>query len=82
MIWSNDHLKIYFPKHKSDQIGLNKEEARHIYSNPKDPAVCPIRTLASYLLIFPEIVVEANKLFPGNDQKKRFNQCLATQSHA
>ena len=43
MIWENDHLKIYFPKHKSDQIGLNKEEVRHIYSNPKDPAVCPLQ---------------------------------------
>ena len=81
MIWSNDHLKIYFPKHKSDQIGLNKEEARHIYSNPQDPAVCPIRALASYLLVFPDIFVEANKLFPGNDQKKRFNQCLHRVMH-
>ena len=41
MKWENDHLKIYFPKHKFDQIRLNKDEARNVYSNPNDPAVCP-----------------------------------------
>ena len=30
LIWENDHLKIYISKYKSDQIGLNKEEARHV----------------------------------------------------
>ena len=68
--WENDHLKVYFPKHKSDQIGLNKEEARHIYSNPKDPTVCLLQALASYFLVFPEIFINENKLFPGIDQKK------------
>lgn len=58
MIWSNDHLNIYFPKHKYDKIGLNKEEARHIYSNPKDPALCPICALVSYMLVFPDVYVE------------------------
>ena len=28
--WENDDLKIYFPKHKSDQIGLNQDEARQM----------------------------------------------------
>ena len=42
MMWENDQLKICFPKHKSDQIGLNKEETQHIYSNPNDPAVFPL----------------------------------------
>ena len=68
--WENDHLKVYFAKHKSDQIGLNKDEARNIYPNPKDPTVCPIRALAFYLLVFLEIFINGNKLFPGNDQKK------------
>ena len=47
-----DGLKIYFPKYKSDQIGLNKDEARHAYSNSNDPFVCPLHKLASYLLVF------------------------------
>ena len=74
--WENDHLKIYFLKHKSDQIGWNKDEARHIYSNPNDPSVCPLRALAFYLLVFPFIFVDGNKLFPRKYQKKRFNTCL------
>ena len=71
--WEIDHLKIYFPKYESDQIGLNKNEARSVYSNPDDPSVFPLQALASYLLVFPSILVDGNKLFPGKDQKKRFN---------
>ena len=67
LIWENNHLKLFFPKYKSDQIDRNKEEARHVYLNPKNSAVCPIQALASYLLAFLEIL---NKLFAGNDQKK------------
>ena len=67
---------IYFRKHKFDQIGLNKEEARHVYFNPNDEAVCSLLVLTSYLLDFPSIFVDGNKLFPGKDQKKRFNTCL------
>ena len=76
IVWENDHMKVYFPKHKSDQIGLNKDEARHIYSNPLLPEVCPIRAMASYLIAFPDVFIEEVKLFPGRDQKKRFNACL------
>ena len=68
----NDHLKVNFPIYKSDQIDLNKEEARLIYSNTKDSAVYLIQALASYLLAFPEIFINGNKLFPGNDQKRKF----------
>ena len=50
MIWENDHLKAYFLKHKLDQIVLNKEEARHIYSNPKDSVIYALRTFSSYSL--------------------------------
>ena len=74
--WENGHLKIYFPKHKSDQIGLNQKEAGHVYSNPNDPSVCWLHALASYLLVFSSIFNDGNKLFPGKDQKKRFNTCL------
>ena len=74
--WQNDHLKLFFPKHKADQIGLDKDQARHIYSNPINPTVCPIRALAAYLLIFPDVLVQGEQLFPGPNQKKRFNTML------
>ena len=62
MKWENDHLKINFPKHKSDQIRLNKDEARDIYSNHNYPSVCPIRALACYLLFFSSMFVDGNKV--------------------
>ena len=74
MKWKNDHLQIYFPK--SDQIGLNKDEARHIFPNPNNSSVCPLPALESYLLFFPSFFVDGKKLFPGIYQKKSFNTCL------
>ena len=72
MKWENDHLKIYIPEHKSDQIGLNKNEARHIYSNPKIPSVYPLRALASYLLVFPSIFVDGRIAKSVNTFRSRF----------
>ena len=74
--WENDHLEIYFPKHKSNQIGLNKDEARHVYSNLNNPSDFLSRALVSHLLVFPSIFVDGKKLFPGKDSRKRFNTCL------
>ena len=67
--------------HKSNQIGFNKDGARHIYSNPKDPAVCHLWTLASYLLLYAQIFIDAKKLCPGSEQKKRFTSCLHIVMH-
>ena len=54
--WENDNLKIYFPNHKSDQIGLNKDEA-----NTNDASVCLLYVLPSYLFVFPSILlIETN----------------------
>ena len=55
MKWENDYIKIYFPKHKFDQIGLNKDDTRQVFSNHNDPSVCPLRALTSYLFVFPSI---------------------------
>lgn len=42
MRWEEDHLKVYFPKHKSDQHGLTSTDPRHDYSNSLDPNICSI----------------------------------------
>ena len=83
--WEADHLKIYFPCHKSDPKGETKEIPRHVYSNPLILEVCPLRALSSYLMVFPDILNEGVRLFPGgDDQKKRFNrlfnECLERNS--
>ena len=53
--WEGDHVKVFIPQHKSDPKGENKEEPRHMYTNPLNPIICPIHALVSYLLLFPEI---------------------------
>ena len=73
--YENDMLKVYFPRMKKDQIGLNKHKARHVYRNPLMSAICPLRALTSYLFWFPKILMDYQRLFPGEDQKSRFN-CL------
>ena len=72
--WCGDHMKIFFAKHKSDQKGENNDEPRHVYTNPLDPVICPMRALASYLFLFPQIITESQKLFPGVKQRGRFNR--------
>ena len=76
MSWEDDHLKIFFAKHKSDQVGMNKDEPRHVYSNPCMPVICPIRALAAYCLAFPQVIIDGDMLFPGSDQKSRFGKSL------
>ena len=74
MKWDSDHLKIYIAKHKSDPLGENKDEPRHVYTNPVRPTVCPIRAMSSYLFLFPNIASDGQKLFPGSKQRGRFNR--------
>jgi len=73
MTWESDHLKVYFLMRHS----LNKDEARHAYSNPCCPGVCPIRAFAIYCLTFLLVAIDGGKLFLGADQKSRFgSKCL------
>ena len=72
--WEGYHIKVFFPRHKSDPKGENKEEPRHVYTNPTNPTICPIHALASYLFIYPEIATDSNKIFPGTKQRGRFNR--------
>ena len=38
------------------------------------PSVCPLRAMASYLFLFPNIATDGHKLFPGPKQRGRFNR--------
>ena len=63
MKWESDHLKVYIAKHKGDQLGENKDEPRHVYSNPVSPSVCPLRAMATYLLCFQILLLMVKKYF-------------------
>jgi len=65
--WIEDALGIYFAHMKNDQMGERPRDARRIYANSDKPEICPILSLAIYLLCFP-IDKSSNYLFPGENQ--------------
>jgi hypothetical protein len=73
--WHEDSLIVQFAQSKTDQTGDNARFPRHVYSNPLDPAICPILSLAIYLLCFPPT---GDALFPGTQQYARFSSNLKT----
>jgi hypothetical protein len=68
-----DALAIFFGNMKNDQEGDTLKDARHVYSNPLEPTVCPILSLGLYLLTFSN---NFDSLFPGTRQSSRFSNCL------
>ena len=70
--WRNDSLIIFFAHTKGDQEGINRLEPWHIYSNPVQPDICPILSLAKYLFSNPSILSSDDRLFPGGNQYSRF----------
>eukprot|EP00183_Erythrolobus_madagascarensis_P000661 CAMPEP_0185853484 /NCGR_PEP_ID=MMETSP1354-20130828/19181_1 /TAXON_ID=708628 /ORGANISM="Erythrolobus madagascarensis, Strain CCMP3276" /LENGTH=354 /DNA_ID=CAMNT_0028554987 /DNA_START=145 /DNA_END=1209 /DNA_ORIENTATION=+ len=55
--------------------GFEESVKRHVYANSMDVSLCPIISLALYLLVFPANANE--KLFPGASQYDRFRKRLA-----
>jgi hypothetical protein len=68
-------MQVYFGHQKNDQEGERPKDPRHVFPNPVNPAVCPVLSLAIYLLCtgFEE---EPNKLFPGGKQYDRYHKAL------
>ena len=71
--WSGDSMVISIPKHKADQEGSRRIDA-HVYANPVNPALCPVLSMAVYILCF--IVRRENTLFQGKSQDARFSKHL------
>ena len=70
--WDNDSLLFYFPISKSNQGGENSHVPWHVYSNPFQPHLCPVLTLAKYLFSQSGILAVGDRLFPGKHQYDRF----------
>ena len=48
--WKEDCLSVKFARTKKDRTGKSCKHDRHIYANPLQPSVCPILSLAVYVL--------------------------------
>ena len=70
--WRSDCLVFYFGTSKGNQTGERANDAWHVYSNPNNPAICPVLAMAKYLFSHPDILASKSKLFPGNHQYDRF----------
>ena len=44
----------------------------HVYSNPKNPTICPVFALAKYFFSYPNILTTNSKIFPGKHQYEIF----------
>ena len=76
MEWRDDALCIYFNQTKSDQEGEKPKNPRHVYANPITPAVCPILSIALYMLCFPILSRNQRKLFPGVEQYDHYRKAF------
>jgi hypothetical protein len=75
---SFDSFSVLFSHSKTDQLGEQAKHARHIFSNPLSPIVCPVLSLAIYLQsCFNTQQTAGGLLFPGNGQDARFSIILA-----
>lgn len=78
--WSHcfDCFQILFAHSKTDPTGDNSQYPRHIFSNPVEPIVCPVLSIAMYFsTCFSGISCNrSDYLFPGKQQEHRFGRIL------
>ena len=74
MSWIHNSLQIYFAHMKDDQTGDFPQDTRHRYTNPYNPAICPVLTLISCLLVTSP--TSDTTLFPGANQNNWYNKYL------
>lgn len=76
--WRNDSLIFFWGKSKRNQEGDANHHPWHVYSNPFEPALCPVLALGKYLLTFTNVILgEKCPVFPSTNQYKRFNELLS-----
>ena len=77
-----DAYEIFFAHTKTDQTGEEAKYSRHVYSNPTEPLVCPVLTLAFYFSCCLNMRPTANEfIFPGHDQYQRYSAQLCCVLH-
>ena len=77
MQWINDALGVFFGVMKNDQLAELPRDPRHVYSNPLQPHICPILSLAIHLMSLPN-VLSSQKIFQGNSPEDRYSETIKT----
>jgi hypothetical protein len=69
-----DSINIDLGKTKCDQEGLKYVDyPLHLYSNPREPCICPVLALCRLLICHPMILQGQSPLFEGVAQYDRFH---------
>jgi hypothetical protein len=78
--WSHhfDCYQVHFAHSKTDPTGDDRPHARHMFSNPTDPLVCPVLALGMYFSsCFSGLnVCMDDFIFPGPKQEQRFAKIM------
>ena len=74
--WRSDILIYYVGTSKVNQTRDRANDPWNVYSNPKNPKICPVIALAKYFFSRLNILTTNSKLFPGNHQYERFLKIL------
>jgi len=72
--FENDCLIFEFAKSKSHQSGEDHVGPWHVYSNPLEPHICPVLSLARYLFTYPDVMKTNSPLFDGDFQYNRYSK--------
>ncbi|KAE9052354.1 hypothetical protein PR001_g597 [Phytophthora rubi] len=75
LLSAEDSIGCVLHKAKTNQEGSGPKDPRHMYANPDAPATCWVTALAVYLACNPR--QKPGALFPGSNQKLRFEKALA-----
>ena len=68
----DDCLVFEFAKSKGNQTG-EPHGPWHVYANPLKPWICPVLSLARYLLCYPDVLRGDVPLFEGTNQYARYS---------
>ena len=73
----NDSLNYTFDTTKSDQAGESTSDVKRIFANPFMPEICVhLDFIVNVMCRHPNSALDAQYLFGGSDQHKRYYKCL------
>lgn len=65
MSWEGDAVGKQFAHSKTDTTGNQAAHIRHVYANPLNPWICPILSLARFLITFLKVIQGRCKVIQG-----------------
>jgi hypothetical protein len=81
ILWEQDALVVYIPKHKGDQEG-KRSHPKHVYANPINPGICPVLGLAVHVFSKGFQREGSSPKVYGDNSEQRFSNWLVSRVYA